>query len=517
MWWGDSVNVEAKTLELTGAVVANASIERDAYGKVDKMTDQGNLTIEVADVTVSDVSNRDEHESSYVGVDVSGFSGAVQVPQGGSMGIRVSTGGHHKAGVTAATLGEGSLSAERVTVVTSDKSKTGVNRDLSSRQVTHVDETTGGLDVNIRVDNRLLTDTTDYVVEGAKNTVGLVGNTAQAVANGSRVAANLGAAVVDNVTGNGHDGVAADFQGRLRNQELGLQSKINDDLVLALNQLSEDPKAAEAALTALANQAVHANGIEGDVAVAFYHAKDGAMGGHKDGKIFINLAYQDGQMATLLTVMGDELSHYVDAKVGRPTSLDDPRRQDISTFYGDNAGEQAKGALGTERVGAEAFQNGLKGLDFQAVNDVVANTEGMEKRTVEDMIRDVYYKDTGRDADADWVQVPELMDEVMDPFDIGLEGTVGVLTVGAGTDGGSIGLSSPGFNVGGYFSFIPGGSTASDKEISGGLGPIDLKIIQSGNGNYGVGFKFSVTTPWPRYSAEFSWDVANAETIDNKK
>ena len=35
-------------------------------------------------------------------------------------------------------------------------------------------------------------------------------------------------------------------------------------------------------------------------------------------------------------------------------------------------------------MGAEAFQNGLKGLDFQAVNDEVANTEGMEKRTVED-------------------------------------------------------------------------------------------------------------------------------------
>jgi len=116
---------------------------------------------------------------------------------------------------------------------------------------------------------------------------------------------------------------------------------------------------------------------------------------NKHGKIVINLAYQDGQMATLLTVMGDELSHYVDAKVGRPTSLDDPRRQDISTFYGDNAGEQAQGALGTECVGAEAFQNGLKGLDFQAVNDEVANTEGMEKRTVEDMIRDVYSRDFG--------------------------------------------------------------------------------------------------------------------------
>jgi hypothetical protein len=103
---------------------------------------------------------------------------------------------------------------------------------------------------------------------------------------------------------------------------------------------------------------------------------------NKHGKIVINLAYQDGQMATLLTVMGDELSHYVDAKVGRPTSLDDPRRQDISTFYGDNAGEQAQGPLGTERVGAEAFQNGLKGLDFKAVNDEVANTEGMERRVV---------------------------------------------------------------------------------------------------------------------------------------
>ena len=235
----DSVNVEAKTLALTGAVVANASIERDAYGKVDKMTDQDNLTIEVADVTVADVSNRDEHESSHVGVDVSGFSGAVQVPQGGSMGIRVSTGGHRKAGVTAATLGEGVIVSRTGDGGNVGQIKNGVNRDLSSRQVTHVDETTGGLDVNIRVDNQLLTDTTDYVVEGAKNTVGLVGNTAQAIANGSRVAANLGAAVVDNVTGNGHDGVVADFQGRLRNQELGLQSKINDELVLALNQLSE--------------------------------------------------------------------------------------------------------------------------------------------------------------------------------------------------------------------------------------------------------------------------------------
>ena len=104
---------------------------------------------------------------------------------------------------------------------------------------------------------------------------------------------------------NGHDGVVADFQGRLRNQELGLQSKINDELVLALNQLSEDPKAAEAALAALANQAVHANGIEGDVAVAFYNSD--TMTPEQLADVVVlrknmakNLAYHDPESATFI-------------------------------------------------------------------------------------------------------------------------------------------------------------------------------------------------------------------------
>ena len=95
-----------------------------------------------------------------------------------------------------------------------------------------------------------------------------------------------------------------------------------------------------------------------------------------------------------------------------------------------------KGALG--QSGRRGISKWVEGPGFKP-HDEVANTEGMEKRTVEETnMGCVRGKDTGRDADADWVQVPELMELVMGPFDIGLEGTVGVLTVGAGTDGGSI-------------------------------------------------------------------------------
>ena len=71
--------------------------------------------------------------------------------------------------------------------------------------------------------------------------------------------------------------------------------------------------------------------------------------------------------------------------------------------------------------------------------------------------------------------------------------------------------------MGVYLNYVPGGATNDDKEISGGLGPVDLKVIKSGNGNYGVGLKFSASTPWPRYSAGFSWDVEDATVIKDKE
>ena len=80
-------------------------------------------------------------------------------------------------------------------------------------------------------------------------------------------------------------------------------------------------------------------------------------------------------------MVGDELSHYVDYKKGRPNSNVDSRRQDISTDYGDNAGDQTKGYVGNEQVDATAFQESMKNLDFTEANQEVANTEGMENRT----------------------------------------------------------------------------------------------------------------------------------------
>ena len=68
---------------------------------------------------------------------------------------------------------------------------------------------------------------------------------------------------------------------------------------------------------------------------------------------------------------------YVDYKNGRDY---DDRRQDISTDYGDNAGDQTKGYVGNEQVDATAFQESMKNLDFTEANQEVANTEGMEHR-----------------------------------------------------------------------------------------------------------------------------------------
>lgn len=197
--------------------------------------------------------------------------------------------------------------------------------------------------------------------------------------NVGKAGVNLGSAVIENMTGNGKDGVLEDFQGKLRNQELGLQSKRDEELKKSIEELVDNPEAAEAQLEKVANMAAQANGItDGDVDVEFYNAEDGNMGGHKNGKIYINLAYQDGSLEKMMEVMGDEMSHYVDYKNGRMYT---EGRQNISTQYGDNTRDQTRGYIGNEQVDAQAFQDRLKDLDFGLSNQEVANTEGMAHRT----------------------------------------------------------------------------------------------------------------------------------------
>jgi uncharacterized protein with FMN-binding domain len=63
-----------------------------------------------------------------------------------------------------------------------------------------------------------------------------------------------------------------DYQRRIRNQEIALQNKIDKKLINALDNLENDPKAAEAALENIANKAVQADGIKGDVDIDLYNS-----------------------------------------------------------------------------------------------------------------------------------------------------------------------------------------------------------------------------------------------------
>jgi hypothetical protein len=102
--------------------------------------------------------------------------------------------------------------------------------------------------------------------------------------------------------------------------------------------------------------------------------------------------------------------NYVDYKKGRKNSHEDPRRQKISTEYGNNGAEQTRRYVGEEKVtdaDRRAFQESLQQHDFSKVNAEVAETEGMENRNFGTMFKEVYHHDTGRNADDDWEKIPE--------------------------------------------------------------------------------------------------------------
>ena len=68
--------------------------------------------------------------------------------------------------------------------------------------------------------------------------------------------------------------------------------------------------------------ALEANGIKEGVDIVLYRAEDGMMGAHKEWKVYINLAYQDGSVERLNEVLGDELSHGIIEKEEALMSID---------------------------------------------------------------------------------------------------------------------------------------------------------------------------------------------------
>lgn len=181
-----------------------------------------------------------------------------------------------------------------------------------------------------------------------------------------------------------------DYHRRIRNQEMALQNKIDKNLTNALDNLENDPKAAKAALENLANKAVQADGIKGDVDIELYNSntmtpeqlaevevlgekygKD-EFGGFYDpesGKIYLNAAKLDGRRSQVSGILADELTHYVDHKKGRPFNQ---QRQDLSTEQRENLMKQFEGYNGKESVTQEDvsnFQNGIKKQDFSEGNE----------------------------------------------------------------------------------------------------------------------------------------------------
>ena len=247
---------------------------------------------------------------------------------------------------------------------------------------------TGGLSIDLTIDNEAITNPGAYFKPIAE----LPKNITQAADNVANAAKNLKLTFDEKVKSKSMKGFTTDYKGKIRGQELTLQAKIDPKVAEALKTLSKNPELAEAELEKVLNKAAKISGVDGSVDIEFYRADDGTMGAHKNGKIFINLAYQTGSTETLMNVLGNELSHYVDYKQGKAY---DPTRQAVSTYYGDDAERQAIASMGestTTLDQALSFQADVSKLDFSQTNAEVAGIANLEKKTT------IY----SRDVDGTW-------------------------------------------------------------------------------------------------------------------
>ncbi|BFM48208.1 hemagglutinin repeat-containing protein [Marinomonas sp. THO17] len=136
---GGQVNITANDTSLTGAVLASTNAQGE---------DNGQLTLTTKTLNVSDIEDIDE--SKNLGFSLSGG--------GDTTNIGANFDGYEKAQITKATIGLGN-----VTVGGDDINEQAqfadLNRDVTNSQEITKDVERGGLNANLRVDNRLLTET----------------------------------------------------------------------------------------------------------------------------------------------------------------------------------------------------------------------------------------------------------------------------------------------------------------------------------------------------------------------
>lgn len=172
---GGDVTIKAKDTTVTGAVIAAVDIDENG-----NQTDNGNLAIETDTLTVNDIFDNDE--SSSKGVNVSTGSSSTTV------GANYS--GHDKEQTTKATLGNGSVIVGGKDI-SEHEALADVNRDINNSQEITKDQERGGLDANVTVDHRLVTE------EGRQDIAQDIQDTAELAGKVGETAVNTATFVVE--------------------------------------------------------------------------------------------------------------------------------------------------------------------------------------------------------------------------------------------------------------------------------------------------------------------------------
>ena len=325
-------------------------ISSGAYiAQVDESGDVGDgVSIDADTLTATNIEGYD-HANSEEGIGRCRYQRGSEWCAGDTASVGVQSSGHEKEQLVKATIGDGDINVDQTVVVTNDSSQMGVNRDMDQLNQITKDEVQESIDVELDIDVSYITNPISSVADDVDAVVNLPGNAVQAVTNVAEAGVDLMTSVTDTITGDSPDGIIDTYESKTRNQELALQTNIDSDLDSALSNIAENPEAAEAALEALAKQALEANGLgDEDVDIVIYDSNDmtdeqkealvmGKAAGKdemdafydpKTGVIYMNAATMNGSNGQLVSTLANELSHYVDAKNGHEFNQE---RQDYST------------------------------------------------------------------------------------------------------------------------------------------------------------------------------------------
>ena len=156
---GGKVNITADKTTVTGGMIANAS--RDENGN---LQDLGGMNLVTDELILNDLQDHNKSSSKGINANVSAGwakgSGSQTGHVTGTSTVGLQKGGHNTEQTTYATLGGGTVTKKNG----EQHDLTNTNRDLNNTQVITKEQQTAGLDANITVDHRLLS-------EGGRNAI----------------------------------------------------------------------------------------------------------------------------------------------------------------------------------------------------------------------------------------------------------------------------------------------------------------------------------------------------------